>query len=203
MSLRLNVEALDRWEPQDSQRGRRPSPINDAAPLSSFHTKTDGLREREREREEQVKYRAILGCLQKHKCGKIHLQQSSILKGSIHYRKQTCCVRTGRGVNITIIHVSHSIQQLHMERVSWDNIYKTSVNSLWQFVDVWSSVGSWEPSSLFLVLCGKTASEYKLCAFMDGLSVVTWTYFIMKTWKSDLSQYGTITTTCTCRLKGF
>lgn len=44
MSLRLNVEALDRWEPQDSQRGRRPSPINDAAPLSSFHTKTDGLR---------------------------------------------------------------------------------------------------------------------------------------------------------------
>ena len=58
MSLRLNVEALDRWEPQDSQRGRRPSPINDAAPLSSFHTKTDGLRERKREREEQVKYRA-------------------------------------------------------------------------------------------------------------------------------------------------
>lgn len=50
MSLRLNVEALDRWEPQDSQRGRRPSPINDAAPLSSFHTKTDGLREREKKK---------------------------------------------------------------------------------------------------------------------------------------------------------
>lgn len=86
----------------------------------------------EREREEQVKYRAILGCLQKHKRGKIHLQRSSILKGSIHHRKQTCCVRTGWGVNITIITVSHSIQQLHKERVSWDNIYKTSVNSLWQ-----------------------------------------------------------------------
>ena len=47
MSLRLNVEACDR-EPQNSQRGRRP-PINDAAPLSSFHTKTDGLREREKQ----------------------------------------------------------------------------------------------------------------------------------------------------------
>lgn len=31
-------------KPQDSQRGRRPSPINDVAPLSSFHTKTDGLK---------------------------------------------------------------------------------------------------------------------------------------------------------------
>lgn len=39
MTLKLNVEAR---EPQDSQRGRRP-PINDAAPLYSFHTKTDGL----------------------------------------------------------------------------------------------------------------------------------------------------------------
>lgn len=45
MSLKLNVEAFDR-DPQDSQRGRRPSPINDAVPLSSFHTKTDGLREK-------------------------------------------------------------------------------------------------------------------------------------------------------------
>ena len=107
MSLRLNVEALDRWEPQDSQRGRRPSPINDAAPLSSFHTKTDGLRERKREREKsklstEPVCATILGCLQKHrKKEKIHLQWPSILKGSIHYRRQTCCVRIGWGVNIT------------------------------------------------------------------------------------------------------
>lgn len=45
MTLTLNAEAR---EPQDSQRGRRP-PISDAAPLSSFHTKTDGLIKREEE----------------------------------------------------------------------------------------------------------------------------------------------------------
>lgn len=43
MSLNMNVEALER---QNSQRGRRP-PINDAVPLSSCHTKTDELKERE------------------------------------------------------------------------------------------------------------------------------------------------------------
>lgn len=43
MTLKLKVEA---HEPQDSQRGRRRPPINDAAPLS-FHTKMDGLRKRE------------------------------------------------------------------------------------------------------------------------------------------------------------
>lgn len=48
MSLNVNAEARD--EPQDSQRGRRPSPINDTVLLSSFHTKTDGLRKRETER---------------------------------------------------------------------------------------------------------------------------------------------------------
>lgn len=40
------VEARD-GKPRDSQRGRLPSPINDGALLSSFHTKMDGLRDRE------------------------------------------------------------------------------------------------------------------------------------------------------------
>lgn len=54
MSLKLNVEARD-YEPQDSRRGRRPSPINDAVPLSSFHTKTDGLIEEERQVKNRVR----------------------------------------------------------------------------------------------------------------------------------------------------
>lgn len=48
-TLKLNVDA---GEPRNSQRGRRP-PVNDAALRSSFHTKMDGLRRREKK---QISY---------------------------------------------------------------------------------------------------------------------------------------------------
>lgn len=83
VTLRFNVDAR---EPRDSQRGRRP-PINDAAPLSSFHTKMAGLRKKQKK---QVSEYSHLGLF----------IQDWILNYLKHYTRQNLWLLNTRNNNV-------------------------------------------------------------------------------------------------------